>query len=92
MSIPKDKTAFTLPPKRSAATGFQDLARSGDFVGEELREAIDGLDLIGMSRLDPIAFAVLAKEVGAMVQGMKGAEAVHEVVRAILSGKKGGAT
>lgn len=90
MSKSNDEAAFMPLPKRSAAADFQDLADSGEFTGEELREAIDGIDLSGMSRMDPRAFAALAKEVGAMVCGMKGTEAVHEVVRAILSGKKGG--
>ena len=79
------------PARSSAAADFRDLADSGEFTGRDLREAIDGLDLSEMSRVDPAAFAALAKEVGARVSGMHGPEAVHEVVRAIMSGRKGGA-
>ena len=77
--------------QRSAAAAFQRLAASDEFPVGELREAIDGLDLLGMSRTDPPAFAALAEDVGASVGGRKGRDAVREVVRAIMSGKKGGA-
>ena len=74
---------------KSAAAAFQYLAASCEFTPADLREAVDGLDLLGMSLTDPSAFAAIAKEVGANVRGMKGDLAVREVVRAIMSGKKG---
>ena len=76
-------------PRQSDAAVFQDLAASREFPPDELREAIDGLDLLGMSRTAPADFAAIAKEVGANVRGMDGPGAVREVVRAIMSGVRG---
>ena len=74
--------------RRSDAAVFQDLAAAGAFTPAELREAIDGLDLLRMSRTAPADFAAIAKDVGANVRGMDGPGAVREVVRAIMSGVK----
>jgi hypothetical protein len=90
--VPGVGQARTRAPRMSDAAVFQDLAATGEFAPAELREAVDGMDLLRMSRTDPGEFASIAKEVGAEVRDMDGPRAVREVVRAIMSGARKGGT